>query len=64
MTITKQQGDAAQEFSRVTFETLKIEGRVHAETAIAGAARMAGTFLFRSFNFPSDGIKAGQAVTQ
>ena len=35
---------------------------VHAETAIAGTARMAGTFLFRSFGFPLASIQPGQAV--
>jgi hypothetical protein len=34
---------------------------LHAETAIAAAGRMAGTFLFRSFGF-SEGIEPGQVV--
>jgi hypothetical protein len=60
--LTPQQIEAAQEFARTTLETLKTEGGVHAETSIAGTARMAGTFLFRSFNFHLKDAKAGQAV--
>jgi hypothetical protein len=60
--LSPQQIEAAQEFARTTLETLKTERGVHAETSIAGTARMAGTFLFRSFNFPLKDVKAGQAV--
>jgi len=35
---------------------------VHAETAVASAARLAGTFLFRDFNFPTKDIAPGTAV--
>jgi hypothetical protein len=35
---------------------------VHAETAVAAVARMAGTFLFRSFGFDLAGVAPGQAV--
>jgi hypothetical protein len=57
-----QQIEAANDFANTTTETLKTEQGVHAETAIAGTARMAGTFLFRSFNFALKDVKAGQAV--
>jgi hypothetical protein len=60
--LSQQQIEAAQEFASTTIDTLKTERGVHAETAIAGAARMAGTFLFHSFGFKLGGVKAGQAV--
>lgn len=60
--LSQQQIEAAREFVTTTIDTLKTERGVHAETAIAGAARMAGTFLFHSFGFPLDGVKAGQPV--
>ena len=60
--LSQQQIEAAQEFVNTTIDTLKTERGVHAETAIAGAARMAGTFLFHSFGFKLDGVKAGQPV--
>ena len=53
---------AASVFATITTATLKTERGVHAETAIAGTARMAGTFLFRSFNFPLKETTAGQVV--
>jgi hypothetical protein len=58
----QHQIQAAQEFANITIDTLTDEKGVHAGTAIAGAARMAGTFLFRSFDFKIDGIKPGQVV--
>jgi hypothetical protein len=61
-TISPQQITAAEEFSQTTIEVLANERGVHAETAIAGTARMAGTFLFRSFNFPLDDATPGQPV--
>lgn len=35
---------------------------VHAETAVAGTARMAGTFLFRSFGLALEDVQPGQVV--
>lgn len=52
----------AQELVAAAIDALKDERGVHAETAIAGTARMAGTFLFRSFGFPLDDAKPGQPV--
>jgi hypothetical protein len=60
--LSQRQIEAAQEFVNTTIDALKTERGVHAETAIAGAARMAGTFLFHSFGFTLEGVKAGQAV--
>lgn len=59
---TKEQQDAAQQLVGLAIEALKNERGVHAETAIAGVARMAGTFLFRSFEFPLASVQPGQAV--
>jgi hypothetical protein len=59
---TKEQQDAAQQFVGLAIEAFKGERGVHAETAIAGVARMAGTFLFRSFAFPLASAQLGQAV--
>lgn len=46
----------------IIVNVLRTEKGVHSETAIAAAARMAGTFLFRSFNFPLKDVKPGTAV--
>lgn len=61
-TISQQQIDAAQAFSNAAVTELKTERGVHAETAVAGVARMAGSFLFRSFEFPLPGLEPGQVV--
>ena len=60
--LSSKQVEAAQEFVRITLDTLETERGVHAETAVAGIARMAGTFLFRSFDFPLKDLKPGQPV--
>lgn len=60
--LSLQQVDAAHAYVSVTIDTFADEKGVHAETAIAGLARMAGTFLFRSFNFPLEDITPGQPV--
>ena len=60
--LSSEQIEAAQEFARTTLETLTTERGVHAETCIAGTARMAGTFLFRSFKFTLKDAKPGQPV--
>ena len=60
--ISKQQLDAAQEFATVTIEALKLPNGVHPGTVVAATARMAGTYLFRSFNLKLPGVKPGQAV--
>jgi len=59
---TKEQQEAAQEFAGLVIAALKNDRGVHAETAIAATARMAGTFLFRSFAFPISSVTPGQAV--
>ena len=60
--ISETQMDAAEKFSAAAIQLLQDERGVHAETAIAATARMAGTFLFRSFNFPLDDATPGQPV--
>jgi hypothetical protein len=60
--LSPQQVTAAEEFAAATIGALRTERGVHAETAVAGAARMAGTFLIRSFGFPLGGIEPGQVV--
>lgn len=53
---------AADEYLLVILNKLKNEKGVHADTAIAAASRMAGTFLLRSFNLPIGDVKPGTAV--
>lgn len=60
--LKQKQIDAAQEFADTTINALKTDRGLHAETAIAATARMAGTFLFRSFRFSTKGIEPGQVV--
>ena len=60
--MTPSQIQAAQAFAGATVEALREGQGVHAETAIAATARMAGTFLFRSFDFPLPDVQPGQAV--
>ena len=60
--LTRNQLDAAQEFARAAIESLPTQHGIHAATTIAGAARMAGTFLFRSLGLPVDTIPAGTVV--
>lgn len=59
---TQAQLQAAEESVNAIVELLRTERGVHAETAIAGAARVAGTFLFRSFKFPDLKAEPGSAV--
>ncbi len=61
-TITQPQIDAAQAFGNAVIAELQTGRGVHAETAVAAAARMAGTFLFRSFGFDPGGTTPGRTV--
>src|SRR5262249_42377751 len=61
-TLSKQQMDAAQKFANIAISALRLSQVVHAETVVAATARMAGTYLFRSFGFKVTGLKPGQAV--
>jgi hypothetical protein len=61
-TLTKQQMDAAGEFANATMAGLKIGEGVHPPTVVAASARMAGTYLFRSFGFDLSGVRPGEIV--
>lgn len=60
--LDERQANAAADFRQATLELLETDDGLHAETAVAGAARMAGTFLFRSFGFDVKGLPAGTPV--
>jgi hypothetical protein len=60
--LSKQQMDAAREFANATISALKSAEEVHAATVVAATARMAGTYLFRSFDLRLAGVKPGQVV--
>jgi hypothetical protein len=53
---------AAQAFATAAFDTLATDGHLQAESAIAGMARMAGTYYFRSFGYAALKLVPGQAV--
>lgn len=53
---------AADEVVDVIFATLRSRNGVHSETAIAAAARLAGTFLFRSFEFSDIDLEPGSVI--
>lgn len=58
----RAQMDAAQAMANAALAALRTADGVHAPTLVAGAARLAGTFAFRSFALPLDGVAPGQAV--
>lgn len=53
--------EAADFFNQSARKLLTIDGRLHAETLIASVARMAGSMMYRSFNFDKT-IEPGTAV--
>lgn len=59
---TKAQHAAAGKIVEAIVAALRTEKGTHAETAIAGAARMAGTFLFRSLAIPAGDAAPGTPV--
>jgi hypothetical protein len=59
---TNNQIIAGKEIGTLLLQALTTDRGLHAETAIVAAARMAGTYLFRSFHFPAKGITPGQPV--
>jgi len=59
---TKAQAAAAAKMVEAIVRLLRNEKGVHAETAIAAAARLGGTFLFRTFGLPTAGIEPGSPV--
>jgi hypothetical protein len=62
ITLSKPQMDAAQAFANAAVAALQDDGKMHAGTVVAGSARMAGTYLFRSFGLKLRGVKPGHAV--
>jgi hypothetical protein len=60
--LSQPQKAAAETFVNVAIEALKTDRGVHAETAVASLARMAGTFMFRSFALPLSDVAPGQIV--
>ena len=60
--LTKAQLDSAQEFATASIAALKTETGIHPGTAIAATARMAGTYLFRTFHLQVPGVKPGDVV--
>lgn len=54
--------DSAREFANATIAALKLPGGVHPPTVITACARMAGTYLFRSFGLKLKDVQPGQAV--
>lgn len=62
VTLSKPQMDAAGEFANVAVAAMKVPGGIHPATVIAASARMAGTYLFRSFELNLRGVRPGQVV--
>ena len=59
---TPEKFQAAMALEKAILAKLRTERGVHAETAVAGAAILAGTFLFRSFGFAAAGLEPGSAI--
>ena len=59
---TAEQRAAAIEIVDAIIDALASQRGVHAETAVAAAARMSGTFAFRSFGLPVTNIEPGSPV--
>ena len=59
---TRKQLRAAEEIVQTISKVLSKSGVVHSETAVMSAARIAGTFLFRDFKFPTENIVPGTIV--
>jgi len=60
--LSQGQITAANEFVDATLDALRTDHGVHAETAVAGVARMAGTFTFRSLGLRLEGVEPGHVV--
>ena len=62
MQITEQQHKAADQIIELIAAALGENRAMHPGTAITSCARLAGSFLFRSFNFPAKNISPGNVV--
>jgi hypothetical protein len=60
--LTKQQLGSAQELAAASIAALRSTKGIHPGTVVAATARMAGTYLFRSFRLNLPGVQPGQAV--
>ena len=58
----KKLNDSAREYANGCIFALQVPGGVHPPTVISACARMAGTYLFRSFGLKLAGVQPGQAV--
>jgi len=61
-TLSPAQIQAATEFGTTAMQAFDEGGSFPAETVIGAVARMAGSFLFRSFGLPLTGVKPGSVV--
>lgn len=60
--LSQAQIQAATEFGTTAMQAFDQGGTFPAETVIGAVARMAGSFLFRSFGLPLTGIQPGSVV--
>jgi len=59
---SQAQLNAASDFGTAAIQAFEENGTFPAETVIGAVARMAGSFLFRSFELPLTGIQPGAVV--
>ena len=59
---TDADASVAKELADVSLRALTVDGNVHPGSLIAATARMAGTYLFRSFRLVVTGAQPGQPV--
>lgn len=62
MALSQAQLNAASEFGTTAMQAFDEGGTFPAETVIGSVARMAGSFLFRSFELPLAGAQPGTVV--
>lgn len=60
--LTAGQIQAATELVQAVLRKLKTEEGIHAETAVAAAARMAGSYLLRASGLPLDELSPGSPI--
>lgn len=60
--LNQAQLQAASEFGTTAMQAFDQGGTFPAETVIGATARMAGSFLFRSFELPLTGVQPGSVV--
>jgi hypothetical protein len=61
-TFSEAHANVAKELATATIQALASGGSMHPGTVVAATARMAGTYLFRSFNLSLPGLQPGVAV--